>query len=57
VSHQALWESLAMDKGLRRDDRVLLLDDSARPRQHWREGLDRLALAVPRDWDVLLLGW
>jgi len=42
---------------VKRDDRVLVLDDCARPRQRWRESLANLNTTVPKDWDVLLLGW
>ena len=55
LSHLALLETLAADPTVGPSDRLLVLDDLARPRQGW---LGRLGgSAVPRDWDILALAW
>ena len=56
VSHLALWESLAMNRDINRDSRLLILDDGARPRQNWRESLELLETKVGEGWLGLLLG-
>jgi hypothetical protein len=56
LSHLALWESIAMGR-LKNEDRILILDDSARPRQHWVDALEKLAAGIPKDWDLISLGW
>ena len=54
LSHWMLWSALDFDPNT--PDMVMILEDDAIFRSHWKEFVERALTKLPEDWDILYPG-